>query len=50
MKNGKNVDLLESKLIDILKNQPISTKNKKSEEYKNRFILDRIYEEQKEKK
>ena len=49
MKNGKNVDLLESKLIGILKNQPISTKNKKSDDYENRLIINKIYEERKEK-
>ena len=50
LKKDKNIDLLETKLIDILKNQPISTKNKKSKEFENRFIIDKIYEEQKEKK
>jgi hypothetical protein len=33
LKKDKNVDLLETKIKDILKNQPISTKNKKSDEY-----------------
>jgi hypothetical protein len=50
LKKDKNVDLLETKLIDILKNQPISKKNKKSKEFENRFIIDKIYEENKEKK
>ena len=49
LKKDKNVDLLETKLIDILKNQPISKKNKKSKEFENRFIIDKIYEENKEK-
>ena len=50
LKKDKNMDLLETKLIDILKNQPISTKNKNADEYENKFIIDKIYEEKKEKK
>ena len=50
LKKDKNIDLLETKLIDILKNQPISTKNKNADEYENKFIIDKIYEEKKEKK
>ena len=49
LKKDKNIDLLETKLIDILKNQPISTKNKKSDDYENRLIINKIYEERKEK-
>ena len=48
LKKDKNIDLLETKLVDILKNQQISTKNKKSNEYQNRIIIDKIYEEKKE--
>jgi len=44
------MDLLETKLIDILKNQPILTKNKNADEDENKFIIDKIYEEKKEKK
>ena len=44
------MDLLETKLIDILKNQPILTKNKNPDEDENKFIIDKIYEEKKEKK
>ena len=49
LKTDKNVDLLETKMEDILKYQPISTKNKKSDEYENRLIINKIYEERKEK-
>jgi hypothetical protein len=49
LKKDKNIDLLEVKLIDILKNQSISTKNKKSDDYENRLIINKIYEERKEK-
>ena len=48
MKKDINIELLEAKLVDIIKNQPISTKNSKSEEYHNRIIIDKIYEEKKE--
>ena len=50
LKKDKNVDLLETKIKDILKNQPISTKNKKSDEYENSLIIDKIYKEKKEVK
>ena len=50
LKKDKNVDLLETKIKDILKNQPISTKNKKSDEYENSLIIDKIYQEKKEVK
>ena len=50
LKKDKNVDLLETKIKDILKNQPISTKNKKSDEYENSLITDKIYQEKKEVK
>ena len=48
LKKDKNIDLLEAKLVDILKNQKISTKNKRSNEYQNSIIIDKIYEEKKE--
>ena len=50
LKKDKNIDLLETKFVDILKNQKISTKNSKSDEYENKFIIEKIYEEKKEKK
>jgi hypothetical protein len=50
LKKDKNIDLLETKFVDILKNQKISTKNSKSDEYENKFIIEKIYKEKKEKK
>ena len=50
LKKDKNIDLLEAKLVDILKNQKISTKNKRSNEYQNSIIIDKIYEEKKEER
>ena len=44
------MDLLETKLIGILKNQPISTKNKNSDEYENKFIIDKIYKKKRKKR
>ena len=37
-------------MVDILKNQKISTKNKNSKEYQNKTIIDKIYKEKKEER
>ena len=50
LKKDKNIELLETKLVDILKNQKISTKNKNSNEYQNKDIIEKIYEEKKEER
>ena len=50
LKKDKNIELLETKMLDILKNQEISTKNKNSDEYENKNIIDKIYKEKKEKR
>ena len=50
LKKDENVDLLDTKIKDILINQPITTKNKKSSKYENRFIINKIYKEKKEKR
>ena len=49
MKKDKNEDVLKMTIKDILSNQPITTKNKKSNEYENRLIIDKILREKKEK-
>jgi len=49
LKKDKNEDVLKMTIKDILSNQPITTKNKKSNEYENRLIIDKILREKKEK-
>ena len=50
LKKDINIELLETKLVDILKNQKISTKNKNSNEDQNKTIIDKIYKEKKEER
>ena len=50
LKKDKNENLFNEKIKDILSNQPITTKNKKSHKYENRLIINKIYEEKKETK
>ena len=49
LKKDKNEDVLKMTIKDILSNQPITTKNKKSNEYENRLIIDKILREKKKK-
>ena len=49
MKKDKNEDVLKMTIKVILSKQPITTKNKKSNEYENRLIIDKILREKKEK-
>ena len=44
----KNEELFTMKIKDILSKVPISTKNKKSDTFQNRLIINKIYEEKKE--
>ena len=44
----KNEELFNMKIKDILSKVPISTKNKKSDTFQNRLIINKIYEEKKE--
>ena len=50
LKKDINIELLETKLVDILKNQKISTKNKNSNEDQNKTIIEKIYKEKKEER
>ena len=50
LKKNINIELLETKLVDILKNQEISTKNKNSKKDQNKIIIEKIYEEKKEER
>ena len=50
LKKDINIELLETKLVDILRNQKISTKNKNSDKYQNKTIIDKIYKEKKEER
>lgn len=50
LKKDKNEGLFKSKIKDILSKEPISTKNKKSNKYENKLIIDKIYKEGKELK
>ena len=50
LKKDINIELLETKLVDILRNQKISKKNKNSKEYQNKTIIDKIYKEKKEER
>ena len=49
LKKNQNENLLKTKMKDILSNLPISKKYKKYKEYENKVIIDKIYEEKKEK-
>ena len=49
LKKDKNENLLKTKMRYILSNLPISKKYKKFKEYENKTIIDKIYEEKKEK-
>ena len=49
LKKDKNEDVLKMTIKDILSKQPITTKNKKSNEYENRLIIDKILKEKKKK-
>ena len=50
LKKDINIELLETKLVDILRNQKISTKNKNSDKDQNKTIIDKIYVEKKEER
>ena len=50
LKKDINIELLETKLVDILRNQKISTKNKNSDKDQNKTIIDKIYKEKKEER
>ena len=50
MKKDKNEDILKMTIKYILSKQTITTKNKKSNEYEIRFIIDKILKEKKKKK
>ena len=45
-----NVRLMDMKMKDILSEIPITTKNKKSHKFENKFIVEKLYKEEKEKK
>ena len=45
-----NVRLMNMKMKDILSEIPITTKNKKSHKFENKFIVEKLYKEEKEKK
>ena len=45
-----NVRLMNMKMKDILSEIPITTKNKKSHKFENKFIIKKLYEEREEKK
>ena len=45
-----NVRLMNMQMKDILSEIPITTKNKKSHKFENKFIVEKLYKEEKEKK
>lgn len=45
----KNENLFKMKIKDILRNEPITKKNKKSNPFENKNIIDKIYKSKKEK-
>ena len=45
-----NVRLMNMQMKDILSEIPITTKNKKSHKFENKFIIEKLYKEEKEKK
>ena len=45
-----NVRLMNMQMKDILSEIPITTKNKKSDKFENKFIVEKLYKEEKEKK
>ena len=49
LKKNQNENLLKTKMKDILSKLPISKKYKKYNEYENKVIINKIYEEKKEK-
>ena len=50
LSKNNNVRLINMKMKDILSEIPITTKNKKSHKFENKFIIKKIYEEKEEKK
>ena len=45
-----NIRLMNMQMKDILSEIPITTKNKKSHKFENKFIVEKLYKEEKEKK
>ena len=45
-----NVRLMNMQMKDILSEIPITTKNKRSDKFENKFIVEKLYKEEKEKK
>jgi len=45
-----NIRLMNMQMKDILSEIPITTKNKKSHKFENKFIVEKLYKEKKEKK
>jgi len=50
LSKNDNIRLINMKMKDILSEIPITTKNKKSHKFENKFIIKKLYEEREEKK